>query len=319
MTYAQYGTIAATDFNSLVGGNPTTTANTLNATWATGGGSAGYGQTALANVTAGNTVAATGQWAALVSNTASAASHQGSSITSVTTPVAGGTITYLSAIPTNLQTIYTNKLNAATQGSTAANSANRVTTWTNNLVATFTATFANGDAARYFFNSGGQFKLTFSHPTGTTIDNSLNALATACGTVVISAPSTGSITVASTSYNGVTKIGGSGTVNAISTNSGYFGLSTANTTIFKQLVASAPVGYTNTNINIIAKTNGTQGSNSDNGTVVTIYCNWAELTSTGLTAAAGSNSILTVAYPETTYLTSNSWGTVTTTASVTGA
>jgi hypothetical protein len=319
MTYAQYGTISATDFNGYVGGNPTTTANTLNATWATGGGSAGYGQTALANVAAGNTVAATGQWATLVSNTASAASHQGSSITTVTAPVAGGTITYLSAIPTNLQTIYTNKLNAATQGSTAANSANRVTTWNNNLVATFTATFANGDAARYFFNSGGQLKLTFSHPTGTTIDNSLNALATACGTVVISAPSTGSITVASTSYNGVTKIGGSGTVNAISTNSGYYGLGIANTTIFKQLVASAPVGYTNTNINIIAKTNGTQGSNSDNGTIVTIYCNWAELTSTGLTASAGSNSILTVAYPETTYLTSNSWGAVTTTASVTGA
>ena len=318
MTYAQYGTVSATDFNTLVGGNPTTTANTLNATWATGGGSAGYGQSAIVNVAAGNTVAATGQWANLVNVTANAASHQGTSITSVTAPVAGGTITYLSAIPTNLSSIYTNKLNAATQGSTSSNSANRGTTWSNNLVATLTATFANGDAARYFFNSGGQLKLTFSHPTGTTINNSLNALCTAIGTVVISAPSTGTITVASTSYNGVTKIGGSGTVNAISTNSGYYGLSTANTTIFKQLVASAPVGYTNTNINIVAKTNGTQGSNSDNGSVITIYCNWAELTSTGLTAAAGSNSILTVAYPETTYLAANSWGTVTTTASVTG-
>lgn len=319
MTYAQYGTISASDFNGLVGGNPTTTANTLNATWATGGGSAGYGQTALANVSAGGTVAATGQWANLVTLTASAASHQGSSITSVTAPVSGGTITYLSAIPTNLQTIYTNRLNAATQGTTSANSANRGTTWTNNITATFTATWANGDAARYFFNAGGQLKLTFSHPTGTTINNSLNALATAIGTVVISAPSTGTITVASTSYNGITKIGGSGTVNAISTNSGYYGLSTANTTVFKQLVASAPVGYTNTNINVIAKTNGTQGSNSDNGSIMTIYCNWAELSSTGLTAAAGSNSILTVVYPETTYTSSNTWGTVTTTATVSGA
>ena len=319
MTYAQYGTISATDFNTYVGGNPTTTANTLNATWATGGGSAGYGQTALANVSAGATVAATGQWANLVNLTASAASHQGTSITSVTAPVVGGTITYLSAIPTNLQTIYTNKLNAATQSTTTSNSANRGSSWTNNLVATLTATFANGDAARYFFNAGGQLKLTFSHPTGSTIDNSLNALATACGTVAISAPSTGSITVASTTYNGVTKIGGSGTVNAISTNSGYYGLASSNTQIFKQLVASAPAGYTNTNININAKTNGTVGSNSDNGNIITIYCQWAELTSTGLTASAGSNSILTVVYPETTYLTSNTWGTVTTTASVTGS
>lgn len=95
-------------------------------------------------------------------------------------------------------------------------------------------------------------------------------------------------------------------------------MTTSNVTIFKQLVASAPVGYTNTNINIVAKTTATVGSNADNGNVITIYCNWAELASTGLTAAVGSNSILTVAYPETTYTTSNSWGAVTTTASVTG-
>ena len=317
MTYAQYGTISATDYNTLVGGNPTATANTLNAVWATGSGSAGYGQTALANVSVSNSIVAT-DWANLVNTTSNSATHQGSSISAVSAPVVGGTITYLSNIPTNLQTIYTNKLNASPAGTTAANSANRGSSWTNNLVATFTATFANGDAARYFFNSGGQLKLTFSHPTGSTINNSLNALATAIGTVVISAPSSGTITVASTSYNGITKIGGSGTVNAISNNSGYYGLTTSNTQIFKQLVASAPVGYTNTNININAKTNGTQGTNNDNGSIITIYCQWAELTSTGLTAAAGSNSILTVSYPETTYL-ANTWGTVTTTAVVTGS
>ena len=95
MSYAQFASIDASDFNTLAGGNPTTTAGTLNAVWATGGGTNGYGQTALANVAAGNTVAATGQWATLVANTASAATHQGSSITAVTAPVAGGTITYL--------------------------------------------------------------------------------------------------------------------------------------------------------------------------------------------------------------------------------
>lgn len=318
MSYAQFSSIDASDFNTLAGGNPTTTVNTLNAVWATGGSAAGYGQTALANVTAGQTVAATGQWATLVANTASAATHQGSSITSVTAPVSGGTITFLSAIPTNLTTIYSARLNAATQGSTAVTSANRASTWNNNIVANLTATFANGDAARYFFNAGGQFKLTFSHPTGTTIDNSLNALATACGTVVLSAPTSGTITIASTSYNGVTKIGGSGTVNTIATNSGYYGWSTSNVLAFRQLVASAPVGYTNTNINVNVKTNGTVGSNGDVGNVINIYCTWAELNSTGLTASAGSNSILTVQYPETTNL-ANTWGTVTLAASVSGS
>ena len=128
MTYAQYGTIQATDFNALAGGNPTTSSGTLNAVWATGGTTAGYGQTALANVAVGDTVAAS-QWAALVGNTASAASHQGTAITSVSVPVTGGTITYLSAIPTNLTTIYTSRLNAASQGTTTANTATRATTW----------------------------------------------------------------------------------------------------------------------------------------------------------------------------------------------
>ena len=318
MSYAQFGTIAASDFNTRVGGNPTTTSGTLNAVWATGGSAAGYGQTAVANVTAGQSVAATTQWANLVTYTANSATHQGSSITAVTAPVSGGTITYLSAIPTNLTTIYTNKLNAASVGTTAVTFANRSTTWNNNLVATLTATFANGDAARYFFNAGGQLKLTFSHPTGTTIDNSLNALATACGTVVLSAPTSGTATIASTSFNGVTKVGGSGTVNTIATNSGYYAWTTANVLAFKQLVASAPVGYTNTNINVNVKTNGTVGTNGDVGNVITIYCNWAELNSTGLTASAGSNSILTVSYPESTNI-ANTWGAVTLVGSVTGS
>ena len=104
MSYAQYGTIEAGDFNTLVTGFANGAANTsaaaINTVWATGTQNRGYGQTAIVAETAGNTITAT-KWAALVSNTASAASHQNSSITSVTAPVAGGTITYLSAIPTN--------------------------------------------------------------------------------------------------------------------------------------------------------------------------------------------------------------------------
>ena len=155
MSYAQYGLIEATDFNTLVGGNPTTTPNTLNAVWATGGTTAGYGQTAVANVTAGTSVTAS-NWASLVNNTSNSATHQGSTITSVTAPASGGTITYLSAIPTNLTTIYTNRLNAATQGSTTSNTATYASTWIAALTFTHTATWANGDASRYFFHSGGQ-------------------------------------------------------------------------------------------------------------------------------------------------------------------
>jgi hypothetical protein len=313
MAYAQFGTVQAADFNTLVGGNPTTTANTLNATWATGGSTAGYGQTALANVTAGNAVLAT-SWATLVGNTASAATHQGSSITSVSAPVAGGTITFLSAIPTNLQTIYSNRLNAASQGSTTANTVTTGSTWSQAATWTHTATFANGDAARYFFNSGGQLKLTMSHPAGSGINLLFDNLASNVGTVVMSAPSSGSITISGVSYNGITKIGGGGNSPTISQNSGYYAMTTSNANVFTQLASTGPAGYLSTFIRVQARSNGTQGSNSDAGSVITLITIWDEVPN-GLTVASGSSVTLTAQAPETTNL-ANSWGTITLAGSV---
>ena len=119
MAYAQYGNIAAADYNALVGGDPVTASGYLNTVWATGGTTAGYGQTALGNVAVGTQVYAA-DWANLVNKTANCASHQGTSITTVTAPTSGGTITYLSAIPTNLTTIYAPRLNAVASPLSAA-------------------------------------------------------------------------------------------------------------------------------------------------------------------------------------------------------
>jgi len=317
MSYAQFGTIQAADFNTFVGGNPTTTANTLNATWATGGGSAGYGQPAIANVASGQTVVATSYWNALVSNTASAATHQGTSISAVTAPTSGGVITYLSSIPTNLSSIYSSRLNAASQGSTTSNTQTYGSSWSHSLTFTFTTTFANGDAARYFFNAGGQLKITCSSPTGTGINLLLNNLASNVGTIVLSAPSSGAVTVVGTSYNGITKVGGGGNSPTISTNSGYYGLTTTNTTVFTQTASTGPSGYLSTNISVVAKTNGTQGTNADNGSVITTYVTWNEIP-TGLAANSGSATTLTVVPPETTNI-ANSWGTITLAGTVTGS
>lgn len=317
MTYAQFGTIQAADFNTLVGGNPTTSPNTLNATWATGGGAAGYGQTAVSNVAAGNSVLASTQWSSLVANTASAASHQGSSITSVTVPTAGGVISYNSAIPTNLTTIYTNRLNAATQGATSSNTATYGASWSSALTFTHTATFANGDAARYFFNSGGQIKMTVSHPNGTGINLLFNNLASNVGTVVMSAPTSGTVSIAGTSYSGITKVGGGGNAPTVDSTKGYYGLTTANATVFTQTASTGPSGYLSTYIRFIVKSNGTQGSNSDAGSVITVYTIWDEVPD-GLVVSTGSATTMTLTAPETTNL-ANSWGSVTLTGTVTGS
>jgi hypothetical protein len=317
MAYAQFATIDAADFNTLVGGNPTTTVNTLNATWATGGGTAGYGQTAVANVTAGTNILASTQWSSLVSNTASAASHQGSSITSVSTPVAGGVITYNAAIPTNLTTIYTNRLNATAQGSTTANTATRATTWSNQLTFTHTATFASGNAARYFFNAGGQLKMTVSQPGSSGIDLLFNNLCSNVGTVVMSAPTSGSVSIAGTSYNGITKIGGGGNAPTIDSTKGYYGLLVGNATAFTQTASTGPSGYLSSFIRFIVASNGTQGANGDAGSVVTIYTIWDEVPD-GLVVALGSATTMTLTPPSTTNI-ANTWGAVTLSGSVTGS
>ena len=314
MSYAQYGTIQASDYNALVGGDPVTSSGALNTVWATGGTTAGYGQTALANVTVGQTVAAS-EWANLVNKTANSATHQGTTITAVSAPVVGGTITYLSAIPTNLTTIYAPRLNAATQGTTVANTATYASTWTTQITFTHTVSFANGNAARYFFNSGGQLKVTCSHANTTAgINLLLNNLASNVGTVVLSAPSSGTATIASTSYNGITKVGGGGNAPTVLTNNGYYALTTSNANVFTQTASTGPSGYLATYIRVIAKSNGTQGSNGDAGSIITLYTLWDEVPD-GLTAGTGSTTTVTAVVPELTNL-SNSWGTINITGTV---
>jgi hypothetical protein len=316
MSYAQFGTIQAGDYNALVGAATGGTANVLNTVWSTGSGFAGYGQTAEANVAVGDTVTAA-KWANLITKTANLASHQSSSITSVTAPASGNTITYNANVVTNLQTTYVNKLNAVSQSGTSANTATYAPTWLNAITFTHIVTFANGDAARYFFNSGGQLAITCAHPAGTGIDLLLNNLASNVGTVVLSSPTSGAATIASTSYNGVTKIGGGGSTPTISTNSGYYSWTTSNANAFYQTASTGPSGYLSTNINILVKTNGTQGSNGDVGNVITISTVWDEIPN-GLTVATGSATTVTIRPPEVTYI-ANTWGTPTVTGTVTGS
>jgi hypothetical protein len=308
MTYSVGGLIQATDYNTLVGGNPSTSVNTLNTVWATGGTNAGYGQTAVSQVSAGQTITAA-SWANITGKTGNSASHQGTSILSVTTPTVGSSVTYQANIPTNLTSIYSSRLNAATQGSTVANTATYGATWSTQITFTHTVTFANGDAARYFFNSGGQLKITCSNSNTTAgINLLLNQLTSNIGTVVQSAPSSGAVTIAGTSYNGITKVGGGGNAPTISPNSGYYAMTTTPVTVFRQTASTGPSAYLGTYIQMSARSNGTQGSNGDTGSVITITTLWDEVPD-GLTVGTGSTTTVTAQAPETTYI-ANTWGTI---------
>jgi len=96
-------------------------------------------------------------------------------------------------------------------------------------------------------------------------------------------------------------------------------MTTSNTNIFTQTASTGPAYYVNTNISIIAKSNGTQGLNADAGNVITLYTVWDEITlGYGATVGTGSSTTVTVQAPETTNL-ANSWGSIGITGTVFGS
>ncbi len=273
MSYIQYGLVQASDYDTLVGATNDTAANKLNTLWGVGYGSSGYGQTPITSVSVGNTVAAS-NWASLVNTQANIGAHQGTSITPVAAPSLGQSVTALTALPTNLSTLYGARLNAASQGSTDTLSLTYSSNWSSLVTFTHVIAFANGNAARYFFNSGGQLAVTTSHPAGSGIDAVFNNMAVNMGTVVLSSPNGATINIAGTSYQGVTKVGGGGT-SSIAPNAGYYALNNANTTVFTQ---NAQAGsYVNSFIRLIAVTNNPQTGNGDQGNIITLYTVWDEV------------------------------------------
>ena len=315
MTYTSGGLIQATDYNGFVS---TTAGANVNDVWATGASDKGWGQSALATVSATNTVTAT-QWASLVNTIASMGSQTGTTITARTPPTAGTTIAILAAVNTDLTNVTTNRNNAAAVGTqytgwTGTNSKTATTSgasWT--ITFTNIVTFASAAAARYFFNAGGLIKLdTAKSSTGNTGDPEWNDLATTlCGDIYFSGVAA-SHTIAGVAYTGTTKIGGTGTPTTLSTATGYYALTpgAAATIIYKQFADTAPytANFIQTSVALDATsailTFTTLWSASDGDPIT------GGTASSGATPGTAPTTICTYFPPSTTYL-SNSWGTPT--------
>lgn len=315
MTYSVGGLIQATDYNGFVS---TTVGANVNATWSTGTTSAGYGQTAIATVSASGTVTAA-QWASLVNTIAAMANHNGTTITARTAPTAGTTIAVLSAVNTDITNCYNNRGNAVASGAqytswTGTNSKTTTTsgaTWT--ITFTNTVTFADANSARYFFNAGGRIKLDVAKSaTGQTGDPEWNDLAnTLCGDIYFTGGAY-SQTIAGGTYTGTTKSGGTGTPTTLTTTTGYFDLTPggAATVIYKQFADTAP--YTSNYI----QHSVALGASSNVLTFTTVWSASDGDPISGGTAASGATpgtapcTICTYYPPSTTYLT-NTWGTPT--------
>jgi hypothetical protein len=325
MAYSLGSVILADDYNIFAQGgaaSPNNNVANINTVWGIGNNDKGYGQTTLPivpTVAAGTNVVTATQWTTLLNRISSAATHQSSSITPITSPTVGDTISAFAALSTNITTIYNNRLNCVSSGTsiTSGGVVSRATSWTASVVFTQTITFASGDAARYFFNAGGRVTLSYSRSGGSvnSQNTAITDLCTAVGTITLTGGS-GTATIAGGSFTGTNKTGGSGSPTIAST-TGYYDLTTANVQVFTQS-SSSYYGYEGNSLTINVKSNGTQGANADTGSVITVATTIAK--PGGLTTVDGTlTATMTLLPSETTNLTTVSWGTPALAGSQTGS
>ena len=308
MTYSAGNTIIDDDYNIFATGNAAGTGdnsvNNINTILGTGTGDKGYGQsTTLPAVSAGSTVAAT-NWANLVARNATLAAHQGITITSITQPSAGDTVAAFAALSQNITDVNTNRNFAAAEGSDATVNSDSTSGWNNSATLSKTFTFASANQLRYFFNAGGQIRLSWSRSGGTTSDQntSWTNLLTASGTLVLTGAAAAK-TINGVSYTGLTKIGGSGSPTTLNTTEGAYALDGTPSLNFKQ-VPAAPYGA-----------NEIEVSYSISGAVITIYTDLSDDYAPPDPASPDNidgtlTQVSTVRPPSTAQLT-DTWGTVT--------
>ena len=308
MTYASGGLIQASDYNGFAGGSAgANVSGQINTVLATGRGNAGYGQTAVSNVSAATTVTAA-QWASLINSLNMVRKHQsGAGYSNLTVPTAGTTISFISTLSSTLTTAYSSRLSVFSVGSTNLITKNQTLSASagasGSSSATFTVSFASVDQARYFFNAGGYIRLYYSGFTntgGTSRGTSIQTLAQSNFT---------GKRMNAISYNA--REGAGGTVVTDTTTLGYYGESTGAN---QRLRINSTSYYTGDYVYMNVNTNGTAGSYSANGNTVTLTFG-AFSASTGSTQPADSINITLgigcqAIEPPTTYIT-KTWGTIT--------
>ena len=310
MTYSAGSTIVDDDYNIFATGNAAGTGDAavanINTILGVGDDERGYGQSgALGSVTVGETVQAT-SWASLLTKNTLLANHQGTTITSITNPTSGNTISAYAALSANVTATFNGKLDAAGSGSDSTVSSVTTTSWNTSSTLSKTFTFASRNQLRYFFNTGGMIRLSWSRTGGTTSSQNTawTDTLTAAGTIVLTSDGA-SKTIAGVAYTGTTKIGGSGTNQILLTANGIYDIASTPAIYFKQI---PPTGYGDNEIEVSM-------SIPNDGTVLTIL---TDLSDDYTPPDPGSpdlvdgtlTQVTTIRYPSTSYL-ADTWGTVT--------
>lgn len=298
MAYSSGQLIEFWDYNRIAwGGNTqayTNSINNLAYVWGVGYGQYGYGQSvsAIAPVASTNTVTAA-QWSGLILAVNAALGHQSGAGAQLAGGgnigvVAGTTIATLANVVTAVSTINTNYTLYSAQGSTTTGTVfspvvtAAAATAYGAYISQRTVTFASGDAARYFFNAGGQLNFVVTSVT--------NNDATARSGAAVTALALSSSGFARVAYNALT------------------------TSYVNRLSVSGGGAYTADYGHLDVKSAATNVSgNGDLGAVIYFgtYLNSAAHSVWNGTLNITYNHRIDIVYPETTYLTSSPWGTPT--------
>ena len=260
MAYVAGDLIKDDEFNAFV--SPSSSPYGFNHFAGVGATVYGLGQAIIPSVVAGDHTITASQWNTLLAGIDNIANHTNDSMTARGQVTAGDTVAIKAAVAADLATLAAS-VAAGSPNATAiaASSALQTVTsgsegWDASATQEVSATFANGNNMRYFFNAGGKIRITVGIVAAATSDKdtAYANLGTAIGNFDINLLTS-------------TRSGSGETLTTDGLANGFQDLGTGYTVLIK--LTSDNTGYTGNHIVISAKTTGGAG-NSGDATVLTI-------------------------------------------------
>lgn len=193
------------------------------------------------------------------------------------------------SISSMLSSLDTNRLNINVANMTVTSSAattTRATTWgsgNSGITCEFSVTFTDENAARYFFNTGGEIRIALSHPTtGTARNNSWNTVLNG-------------LLVSFKANTSVRTSGSYGVAQAI----GYYGLTTAYQTILDGTNTGVSP-YTVNDFYVEAKANTITGLNGAKGSVLQFRVRLIDEQTNAFSDSVASGTVATLGHMRAT-------------------
>jgi hypothetical protein len=249
MTYSAGSLIVASDFNTFRTQVNDVIADNFSNSAVESSANFGYGFGDVTGPVSSGGIITAAQWTSLLNRITAAAQHQGTGISVPASVSVGSTVSILSGLSSSITSIRNNRLNIAAGNATITSGGTRLNTtrtasWATQVAHEWNVSFANYNFARYFFNSGGQIRMSASRTGGSAITRNTDwsNLLSGMGTIIFDHTNTTTT--------------GSGNTSSI----GFYNLTTSFQTIFQRFGTGA---YTTNNYTLRARLFNPLGSSAN--------------------------------------------------------